>query len=599
MRNSLALIRRTIVGVGGLALIYSGSLVPSRALATPSSPDRDERERAKPCDHASPHGHAFGLERRCQKLGGSHGIARGDFNGDGIADLAVGAPGTDVTTIFPRTFADAAGAVHIIYGTATDGLVASARGVPTNQLITEPRGTILPTSSLVAAANDEFGSALAAGDFNHDGFSDLAVGIPGRAANGTTAHGAVEVFLGSPNGLATGPSVFFGPAVFQPIPDPTSSNPTSEHGAASLTWADFNGDGFGDLAVASSFETQGQAGTIVTGVVTVLFGSSAGLTTAGSRQFQTDPTSSSNVPSATGPVLPLILTAGDFNDDGFSDLVAGSPFRGTFLQGGVHVLPGGPNGPDDTQGQLFVEGVTNTAGSIGTAQGFGAAVAVGDFNGDGVDDLAVGAPSNRVDSGTTSQNDAGAVVIIFGSSNGLQTPASGPLKSVLFTQNSSPVLAPAEVHDHFGAALAAGDFNGDGFADLAIGAPGEDLSIGANTFQDVGIVDVIFGSTVGLSVSLARAPQAFTQNALGEHAEAGDNFGSALSSWNFGRSSHKDLAIGVPHEKIGTIVDAGLVHVVYGSSTGLTTADSQIWRPGDLGILGATQAHARFGQAAY
>ncbi len=87
-----------------------------------------------------------------------------------------------------------------------------------------------------------------------------------------------------------------------------------------------------------------------------------------------------------------------------------------------------------------------------------------DFNGDGFADLAIGVPNEAV--GTVTN--AGAVNVIYGSTGGLSATAT---PDQFWTQNTPNVAGVADVDDAFGKALAAGDFNGDGFADLAIGRP--------------------------------------------------------------------------------------------------------------------------------
>ena len=111
----------------------------------------------------------------------------------------------------------------------------------------------------------------------------------------------------------------------------------------------------------------------------------------------------------------------------------------------------------------------------------GAPSATGDFNGDGRSDLAVGAPMDSVGR----HENAGAVNVIYGSrGGGLRTGGDQQ-----FTQGTPGVQGWVEAHDRFGSTLAAADFDGDGYSDLAVGSPGEDASGRRNT----GVVHVLYG----------------------------------------------------------------------------------------------------------
>src|SRR5207249_11037706 len=125
---------------------------------------------------------------------------------------------------------------------------------------------------------------------------------------------------------------------------------------------------------------------------------------------------------------------------------------------------------------------------------------------------------------------------------------------------------PASAADAFGRAVAACDFNGDGFADLAVGVPDENFGAAA---AHAGAVNVLYGSPSGVT---ATADQFWNEDSLDVEgfAELGDNFGAALVGADFDGDGFCDLAIGIPGEDVGSIVDAGAVKVLYGSPTGLT-----------------------------
>ena len=138
----------------------------------------------------------------------------------------------------------------------------------------------------------------------------------------------------------------------------------------------------------------------------------------------------------------------------------------------MHVIYGNNSGGLSISGDQFLHQATlYVEGSAELSDHFGYSVAVGNFNGDAYDDLAIGIPHEDFEYGPTIEN-AGSVIVIYGSSSGLSPTAVLP--DQMWHQDSTDIIDSVEAYDWFGFALAAGDFDSDDYDDLAIGAPGED-----------------------------------------------------------------------------------------------------------------------------
>lgn len=503
----------------------------------------------------------------------------GDFNGDGYADLAIGVPKKDADSLRDS------GSVQVLYGSAT--------GV-------KPRGTqVFSQASFAslthAARGDQFGFSLATGDFNGDGFSDLAVGAPFKQLGDTQEAGAVFIIAGSRTGLTNSKAQMW----TQDSAGIGEESQLKDRFGQALAAGDFNRDGFADLAVGAPFEdvinpghlgVNGPQGSA--GVINVLLGSSGLLTSKGNQVVDqnflklTDTSNSEDLFSWT-------LTAGDFDGDGFCDVIAGVPGQKVGSKtsaGAINMIRGGAVGLVAAGAQFWTLDNAGIAGEAAQDDQFGSSLAAGDFNHDGRADIAVGTFFKSVGAKTR----AGIVSTIYGSRKGLTSVGN----QMISLDTKGIKGGPAANDMEFGFAVATGDFNGDSYADLAIGVPYKtftktDVS-GSTTLQAAGEVVVIPGASGGLRVA---GSSVWTQDSpsIQDETEADDLFGYAVATGDYNKDGRADLCVGVPNEGFSAEqTNVGAINVILSSRSGLNAKGNQYFYEGH-GIAGAPAPNDAFG----
>jgi len=441
-------------------------------------------------------------------------------------------------------------------------------------------------------------SSVAIGDFNGDGFDDKAIGVPDEdvlfGGSNFRDAGIVQVIYGSPRGLDASDSAVIADQLWhEGTLGLDGILEELDWFGTSLSSGDYNDDGKGDLAIGVIGQKHNQI--LQAGAVHVIYGSQFGLSTSAARGDQLFIQDGfGEVPEAHDR-FGWSLASGDYNGDGRDDLAIGTPFQkiGSLSRAGVVQVVYSSQSASGLDAlfntQIFGRGMINT----GNFDHFGWALASGDYNGDGRDDLAIGVPNGQL----PSVDNSGAVRVIYGSPGGLTETV---LRNQFWTQGSGNLDDVAETWDKFGHSLSSGDYNGDGKDDLAIGVPWENIQ--GETISRVGKVHVIYGSTFGLSSTSPIIDQLWQQGlgGLDDVAELNDSFGDSLSSGDYNGDGKDDLAIGVPTESIAgeTIKYVGKMHVIYGSSSGLSTTSpisDQLWQQGLNGLDEIAEINDRFG----
>uniref|UniRef100_UPI001882905E beta strand repeat-containing protein n=1 Tax=aff. Roholtiella sp. LEGE 12411 TaxID=1828822 RepID=UPI001882905E len=472
-------------------------------------------------------------------LGGSVSSA-GDINGDGFDDLIIGAFRAD-----PNGQVDA-GSSYVVFGT-NSGFSASLNVSSLNG----SNGFVINGN-----AGDESGNSVSsAGDINGDGFDDLIIGASDADPNGQVDAGSSYVVFGTNSGFSASLdlSSLNGSNGFV-----INGNAGDGSGISVSSAGDINGDGFDDLIIGAyraSPNGQDRAGSSY-----VVFGTNSGFSASldvsslnGSNGFVINGINRFDLSGFS------VSSAGDINGDGFDDLIIGARYadpNGQNSSGSSYVVFGTNSG---FSASLDLSSLNGSNGfvingiNVGDLSGTSVSSA-GDINGDGIDDLIIGARG----ADPNGQVDAGSSYVVFGTNSGF----SASLDVSSLNGSNGFVINGINAGDNSGFSVSsAGDINGDGIDDLIIGARYAD----PNSQERAGSSYVVFGTNsgfgAGFDLSSLHGSEGFVINGI----NAGDNSGTSVSSaGDINGDGFDDLIIGARYADPYRQQSAGSSYVVFG-----------------------------------
>jgi hypothetical protein len=457
-------------------------------------------------------------------------VAAGDVNGDGHQDIIVGASSADG----PQDSRPDCGEAYVVFGPPDTGrTIDFAEG--------QQDVTIFGTDG-----DDWLGFAVAAGDVNADGIDDILVRAPLADGPGNERPNAGEAYVifGSPT---------LGPTIDTALGEQDLTVFGAEAGdrlGSDLTTGDANGDGVQDLLLGSFLADGPENARYQGGEAYLIFGSPS---LSGARDMAQGQYDLALIAAQADDQLGYRLAMGDLNNDGIDDLIVAA-FRAD-----------GPDNSREDGGEVYVMfGSSSLTGVLDFASvspdvtvmaadkqdDLGAAVASGDVNGDGIDDLLIGAP--RADGPDNSRRSAGEAYVVFGS------PSLAGSFDIALTEQDMTILG-ADAGDGMGTSLASADLNGDGVDDIVVGTEGGDGP--DNARQDGGDVYIVLGPTsLGQTVDMALGD--YSAAIFGE--QPGDAFGVRVAAADWDGDGLADVlaTARAADGPDGTREDAGEAYVI-------------------------------------
>ncbi len=380
-------------------------------------------------------------------------------------------------------------------------------------------------------AADWMGGSLASADINGDGYDDLILGATGVEAGSISNAGAAYVLFGRPEipaGMDIGDAAdvtFLGAA-------------TNDYTGQIVASGNFNGDGYADLLIASRWADVVSGSGVITdaGKVYLVLGRPAFSPTVHLSTVADVIFNGAEVNDFTGQGL----GTGDINNDGYDDFIIGA-YHWHDSRGIIYVLLG----PPPLTATVDISGIADaTFQGISENDSLGYSPASGDFNGDGCDDLFLGA----MNASSAGRQRAGIVYVVLG--------CEIPYGAHTISDAADLTLQGGE-EDRTGWSLASGDVNNDGYDDLLVAAPFADLG-----GDDSGAVYVVLGGQDLAGTLGIRTAASIT--ITGE--AAGDNLGRwGLSSGDVNGDGYDDVIIGALYaDPSPSRPDAGKAYVVLG-----------------------------------